>query len=87
LADKEVYALQFHPEVAHTKTERDFENFVFNVCKCKPKWTMQSFIETTTKEIKKIIKSCVRDKPGVDSAVTAVLINKAIGNSLPAFCG
>ncbi len=43
------YALQFHPEVVHTEHGyKILSNFIFNICKCRPKWTMKSFIETTT---------------------------------------
>ncbi|RJR16141.1 MAG: glutamine-hydrolyzing GMP synthase [Nitrospiraceae bacterium] len=88
MADKErkFYALQFHPEVVHTENgTKILKNFVFDICKCRPKWTMHSFIETTAQEIRaKVGKDNVvcAISGGVDSAVAAVLINKAIGRQL-----
>jgi len=80
------FALQFHPEVVHTaEGNRILKNFLFNICKCRPEWTMKSFIETATQEIKeKAGKSGVvcAISGGVDSAVTAVLINRAVKRQL-----
>ncbi len=48
-----VFALQFHPEVAHTAIGTDIlKNFIFNICGCEPSWTVQSFIETTVAAIR-----------------------------------
>ena len=83
---KGFYALQFHPEVIHTQNGLEIlKNFLFKVCKCRPTWTMKSFIESATRDIrekangKKIVCGI---SGGVDSSVTAVLVHKAIGDHL-----
>ncbi|HCC68925.1 MAG TPA: GMP synthase (glutamine-hydrolyzing) [Nitrospiraceae bacterium] len=83
---KKFYALQFHPEVAHTaKGTNILRNFLFEICGCKPTWTMKSFIDTAKNEIKEKVKDrgvVCGISGGVDSAVTAVLVHEAIGDSL-----
>jgi GMP synthase (glutamine-hydrolysing) len=84
--EKELYAVQFHPEVRHSVYGNDLlKNFVFQACKCTGDWSMENFIEV---EIAKI-RQTVGDKKvlcalsgGVDSSVVAVLIHKAIGDQL-----
>lgn len=84
--DKNLYAVQFHPEVAHTvEGMKMLSNFVKNVCNCSGDWKMADFAEKTIKEIKERVGSgkvlCALSG-GVDSSVAAVLLSKAVGNNL-----
>src|SRR4030042_2083336 len=84
--DKRFYALQFHPEVVHTPMgKKILKNFLFKICGCMPSWTMKSFIETTTKEIKDRVggkRVVCGISGGVASTQEAVLVNRAIGKQL-----
>jgi len=80
------YGVQFHPEVVHTpRGEEMIGNFLFNICGSKPTWTMANFIETELASIREKVgtgKVLCALSGGVDSAVVAVLIHKAIGDQL-----
>lgn len=84
--DKKIYALQFHPEVAHTEEgKKILKNFVFKICRCSPSWNMHSFVERETEEIRKKVgkhKVVCALSGGVDSTVTAVLVHRAVGDAL-----
>ncbi|WP_428569162.1 MAG: glutamine-hydrolyzing GMP synthase [Solidesulfovibrio sp. DCME] len=81
-----VYALQFHPEVAHTEDgERILHNFLFHVAGLTPGWTMAGFVETELKVLREKVGDdevvCALSG-GVDSTVVAVMLHKAIGKKL-----
>ena len=85
-AEKNLYAVQFHPEVMHTvEGSKMLSNFVYNICECAGDWQMNSFVEKTIEEIKEKVGSgkvlCALSG-GVDSSVAAVLLSKAVGNQL-----
>ncbi|GAW30316.1 glutamine-hydrolyzing GMP synthase [Carboxydocella sp. JDF658] len=83
---RQLYAVQFHPEVVHTpKGQEMLRNFLFNVCGCHGTWNMGSFIEQTVKEIRERVgdrKVLCALSGGVDSSVAAVLVHKAVGDHL-----
>ncbi|MGN0329979.1 MAG: glutamine-hydrolyzing GMP synthase [Kineothrix sp.] len=85
-AEKNLYAVQFHPEVMHTQEGmKMLHNFVMGICGCKGDWRMDSFVETSIKAIREKVGSgrvlCALSG-GVDSSVAAVLLAKAIGKQL-----
>ncbi|MCX7944428.1 MAG: glutamine-hydrolyzing GMP synthase [Deltaproteobacteria bacterium] len=77
------YGFQFHPEVDDTiNGEKMIANFIFNICRCRPNWTMEEFIRLQFEKI----KNQVQDKSvfllvsgGVDSTVAAVLLKEILG--------
>ncbi|WP_329382208.1 glutamine-hydrolyzing GMP synthase [Anaerofustis butyriciformans] len=84
--ERNLYAVQFHPEVMHTKNgTKMIHNFLYNVCKCKGDWKMDSFVEETIEAIRKKVgngKVLCALSGGVDSSVAAVLLAKAVGKQL-----
>lgn len=83
--NENTWGVQFHPEVFHTTDgTKLLENFL-NICGCIKDWTPASFIESTVDQLKKKLgddKVILALSGGVDSSVTAVLLNKAIGKKL-----
>jgi GMP synthase (glutamine-hydrolysing) len=92
--DRNLYGIQFHPEVVHTPKGRDvLRNFVLGIAGAKPTWTPANFIEATVAEIRERVDAhatrtgsdglviCALSG-GVDSAVAAALVHRAVGDRL-----
>ena len=86
LDNKDIYGIQFHPEVFHTEDGlKIIKNFVINISNCSTDWTPDSFVESSISMIKKTIgdqKVVLGLSGGVDSSVAAILLHKAIGSQL-----
>jgi GMP synthase (glutamine-hydrolysing) len=92
--DRHLYGIQFHPEVAHTPRGKDvLRNFVQGIAGIEPSWTAANFIETTVNGIRDRIDRHAREtgsdgkvicalSGGVDSAVAAALVHRAVGDRL-----
>ena len=84
--EKNLYGIQFHPEVLHTvEGTKMLSNFVMNVCKCAGDWKMDSFVEESVKAIREKVgdgKVLLALSGGVDSSVAAALLSRAIGKQL-----
>ncbi len=84
--EKNLYGVQFHPEVEHTSQGKAMlENFLSEVCNCESGWTMKSFARDAITQIRETVgdkKVILGLSGGVDSSVTALLIHKAIGKHL-----
>ncbi|HLV92048.1 MAG TPA: glutamine-hydrolyzing GMP synthase [Aequorivita sp.] len=83
---EETYGIQFHPEVYHsTHGKQLLENFLVKIAKVEQAWTPAAFVETTVNSLKEQIgndKVVLGLSGGVDSTVSAILLNKAIGKNL-----
>jgi len=83
---RRIYCLQFHPEVVHTPDgTKILRNFVYEICGCKPTWTMQSYVDTAVQQIREQVgkeRVICALSGGVDSSVAAALTHRAIGDQL-----
>jgi GMP synthase (glutamine-hydrolysing) len=83
--DREIYAVQFHPEVSHTPQGKEIlRNFLFNICGCRGDWTPAQFIKEEIEKIRALVGPSERVvcglSGGVDSTVAAMLVYEAIGD-------
>ncbi|HEX5727589.1 MAG TPA: glutamine-hydrolyzing GMP synthase [Longimicrobiaceae bacterium] len=84
--DRPIYGVLFHLEVAHTTRGAEIlSNFLFGVCGCQPTWTAGSFIDTELEKIRRTVggaRAVCGLSGGVDSAVAATLVHRALGDRL-----
>ena len=84
---RRIFAVQFHPEVHHTKFGTDLlRNFVYDICGARGDWTPQHFIDETIRQVRETVgeqgRAICALSGGVDSAVAATLIDRALGERL-----
>ena len=85
-ADEPTWGIQFHPEVHHSECGAALlANFVLKICGCRGDWTAESFVESTTSQLRDQLgqdKVILGLSGGVDSSVAALLLHRAIGSRL-----
>ena len=85
-APRRIHGVQFHPEVVHTPRGQDLlRRFLFDVCGCQPTWTMASIVDTQIAAVRDQVgdgRAICGLSGGVDSAVAAALVHRAIGHQL-----
>ncbi len=83
---RKFFGLQFHPEVTHTPRGQDIlKNFLYDICRCRGDWQISYFADETIRTVREKVGSAkviCGLSGGVDSAVTASLIHKAVGQQL-----
>lgn len=83
---KQIYGLQWHPEVVHTENGKlMLRNFIFEVCKCEPNWKPESVIDKAVQEIRETVgkkTAIIGLSGGIDSSVATFMATKAIGKKL-----
>jgi GMP synthase (glutamine-hydrolysing) len=86
--NKDLYGVQFHPEVKHTPMGMQIiRNFLFTICEAEPTWTPESIVQESVTRIRSMVgeaKVISAVSGGVDSSVATVLVHKAVGNNLEA---
>ena len=84
--ERQLYAIQFHPEVLHTtEGTKMLSNFVYEICGCVGDWRMDAFVENSIRSIRERVgggRVLCALSGGVDSSVAAVMLAKAVGNQL-----
>lgn len=84
--ERNLYAIQFHPEVLHTQEgTKMIRNFLYEICHCQGTWKMDAFVENSIQAIREKVgggKVLCALSGGVDSSVAAVMLSKAIGEQL-----
>ena len=84
---RQLYGLQFHPEVTHTPKGRVIlENFLHQICDCQPSWTVDNILSLLIEDVRQQVsdseKVLLAVSGGVDSSVLAMLLHKALGDRL-----